>query len=104
MVEIKATALKYELLNNPHGLKEATTQTLLHESSLQHTSPSARAFSENKGVTVGVPDGAYTLLASYVEAETVDRYGTQILAKLKRALHAELALPYKQQARKLEIA
>ena len=63
----------------------------------------ARAFLESKRLTVEAPYGAYTLLASYAEGETVDRRGTQVLTKLKRALHADPASPYEKEAWKLQI-
>ena len=74
----------------------------MHPSS---TPPSAaRKFLEGKGITTRAPKRAYALLASYAEAETADRCGTKVLAKLKRTLHTERASPYEKQTRKLEIA
>ena len=102
VVEIKATAFRRESLHHPAGLHEATA--LLHDASLQHTPLAARNFLEGKGLMADSPRRAYALLASYAEAETANRCGTQVLAKLKRALHTEPASPYEKQPRKLEIA
>ena len=77
---------------------------LLHDASLPHTPPVARKFLEGKGITTSASDRAYALLASYAKAETADRCGKQVLAKLKRALHTEPVSPYEKQARKLEVA
>ena len=51
-------------------------------------------------MTAASPWQAYALPACHAEADTVDRCGTHMLAKLKHALHGAL---YEKQAWKMEI-
>ena len=81
---IRQGAYRYELDHRETGYTEL--QVLVHESSLQWLPPAAWGFLKSKGLTPKTASSAYSLLVSYAAAESLDRTGTKVLAKLKLAL------------------
>ena len=81
---IRQGAYRYELDHRETGYTEL--QVLVHESSLRWLPPAAWGFLKSKGLTPKSASSAYSLLVSYAAAESLDRTGTKVLAKLKLAL------------------